>query len=108
MRPTGTGPRPLLTALRFIKDNRLLPRGFDKATAEAQIAVVGGQADPDFKSGGDSIRYLAPVGNAEGHSRWKPSLYQPIAFRWAMNLKPYEARSRSAGCVTTKRGLAPA
>ncbi|HUR33786.1 MAG TPA: hypothetical protein VM032_08310, partial [Vicinamibacterales bacterium] len=35
-RPT-TG---LLNAVRFLKDNRLLPQGFDKATASADIAVV--------------------------------------------------------------------
>ena len=42
----------LLTGVRFIKDNRLLPRGFDKATAENDIAVVGAASqDSDFTAG---------------------------------------------------------
>lgn len=86
-RPT-TG---LLSALRFIKDNRLPPRGFDKQTADAQVAVVGGAlSDSDFGAGGDTVRYLAEAGGAQGPFRVEAELwYQPIAFRWAMNLKPY-------------------
>ena len=34
----------LLKGLRFVKDNRLLPRGFDKASADADIAVRGDAA----------------------------------------------------------------
>ena len=45
-RPT-TG---LLTAVRYLKDNRLVPRGFDKSTADPWIAVVGAAAqDADFR-----------------------------------------------------------
>jgi hypothetical protein len=88
-RPT-TG---LLTALRFIKDNRLLPRGFDKQTAGKDVAVVGeALADPDFTSSGDTVRYLVDAGNAPGPFQVEAELwFQPIAYRWAMNLKPYNA-----------------
>ena len=32
----------LLTGVRYVKDNRLLPRGFDSATAAWEVAVAGG------------------------------------------------------------------
>jgi hypothetical protein len=83
----------LLTAIRFIKDNRLLPHGFDKRTATPDIAVHGGaENDADFGAGGDTIRYSMPAGNAQGPFNVEVELwYQPIGFRWAMNLKKYES-----------------
>jgi hypothetical protein len=88
-RPT-TG---LLTAVRFIKDNRLLPRGFDKATAEADIAVRGDAIrDNDFSAGGDRLRYSIDTGSSSGPFEIQVRLYyQPISFRWARNLQSYEA-----------------
>ena len=88
-RPT-TG---LLTALRYVKDNRLLPRGFDKRTADKDVAVHGdAEQDADFAAGGDRIRYLVATGGAPGPFSVEAELwYQPIAFRWAMNLKGYDA-----------------
>ena len=35
----------LLNAVGYLKDNRLLPSGFDKRTAEHNIAVIGDAAD---------------------------------------------------------------
>jgi hypothetical protein len=90
--PEGRPTTGLLTALRFIKDNRLLPRGFDKQSADAQIGVVGeALSDPDFGSEGDTIHYVVEMGNAQGPFRVEAELwFQPISYRWAMNLKPYE------------------
>ena len=83
----------LLTAVRFIKDNRLLPKGFDKKTVGQEIAPQGAAAnDEDFSGGGDKIRYSMPIGNAVGPFRVEAELwFQPISYRWANNLKPYEA-----------------
>ncbi len=83
----------LLTGLRFLKDNRLLPHGFDKRTADKDIAVCGEAAmDPDFTGGGDTVRYSVPVGDSGGPFEVEAELwYQPIAYRWAMNLQPYDA-----------------
>jgi hypothetical protein len=89
----GNPTTGLLSAVRFLKDNRLLPRGFDKATAEPRTAVIGGAADDsDFVGGCDRVRYVVDVSGGEGPFRVDVELrYQPIAFRWAQNLKQYDA-----------------
>jgi cytochrome c551/c552 len=83
----------LLTAVRFIKDNRLLPKGFNKRTVDQEIAPQGGAADDeDFTGGGDTIRYSVPLGNAQGPYQVEAELwFQPISYRWANNLNPYDA-----------------
>jgi hypothetical protein len=83
----------LLHAVGYLKDSRLLPKGFDKATAEKDIAVVGGAADdPGFNDKGSLVRYLVSTGSATGPFKVEAELwYQPIGFRWAHNLEPYKA-----------------
>jgi hypothetical protein len=83
----------LLTAVRFIKDNRLLPGGFNKRNVTQDIAPQGeAMNDDDFAGGGDKIRYAVPVGAAQGPFRVDAEFwFQPISFRWANNLKPYSA-----------------
>ncbi|MGC4085449.1 MAG: hypothetical protein QM736_25835 [Vicinamibacterales bacterium] len=83
----------LLTAVRFVKDNRLLPRGFDKATADNDIAVHGeAESDADFVGGRDRVQFSIDAGAANGPFTVTAELwYQPIAYRWAMNLKNYDA-----------------
>ena len=83
----------LLTAVRFIKDNRLLPAGFDKRTVGQDIAPQGGAMNDDsFAAGGDTIRYAIPTGSGQGPFRVEAELwFQPISFRWATNLKAYNA-----------------
>jgi cytochrome c551/c552 len=92
----GADGRPttgLLTAVQFIKDNRLLPRGFDKTSAEADIAVRGDAfRDRDFTGGGDRTQFSIEVGASSGPFEIQAQLYyQPISFRWAQNLQSYEA-----------------
>jgi hypothetical protein len=83
----------LLHGLRYEKDNRLLPRGFEMATADMDVAVHGGAAgDADFTGGGDVVRYVVAVGSAQGPYEVQAELwFQPISFRWAGNLRSYDA-----------------
>jgi hypothetical protein len=79
----------LLRATRYLKDNRLLPRGFDKSTAHPDIAVHGeARSDSTFTGDGDRVRYLLPAATTDIHVELR---YQPIAFRWAQNLRAYDA-----------------
>jgi len=91
--PQGNPTTGLLKAVRYGKDNRLLPLGFDKQTAAQDIAVHGAAAgDTDFRGGGDQVRYSMPVGDARGPFRVRVELwYQPIAYRWAQNLSDYDS-----------------
>jgi hypothetical protein len=84
----------VLKAVRYIKDNRLLPQGFDKKTAEKDIAVVGNALeDADFIGGSDHVRYSIDVGKAQGPFHIDAELcFQPIGYRWAINLKSYKER----------------
>jgi hypothetical protein len=83
----------LLSAVGYLKDNRLLPSGFRKDNAEKDIAVIGEAADdPDFTDVGSLVRYSVRLGNAQGPFQVEAELwYQPIGFRWAHNLAPYDA-----------------
>ena len=89
----GVPTTGLLTAVRFIKDNRLLPAGFQKARVEQEIAPQGSaMTDDDFLGGSDRIRYAIPVANVQGPLRVDVELwFQPISYRWAANLRPYMA-----------------
>jgi hypothetical protein len=88
----GTVTTGLLTATQYVKDNRLLPRGFDKASAHPDIAVHGGAAgDVDFTDAGDRVRYSVPATTPGPYSIVVELRYQPIAFRWADNLRRYAA-----------------
>ncbi len=83
----------LLTATHYLKDNRLLPRGFDKASADADIAVHGdAMNDADFTGGGDRVRYRVNVPQGSGSFDIEVELeYQAIGYRWAHNLEKYDA-----------------
>jgi hypothetical protein len=83
----------LLQASAFVKDNRLLPRGFEKADAPADVAVRGEAADdPDFAGAGDRVSYVIDVTRTQGPFDVTVELrYQPVAFRWAQNLQRYDA-----------------
>ena len=82
----------ILAATHFLKDNRLLPTGFDKSTASPDIAVVGQAADdPAFTAGRSTVRFRIPRTASGPVTVSAELLYQPIGFRWAHNLEPYKA-----------------
>jgi hypothetical protein len=82
----------LAAAVGYLKDNRLLPAGFQKQNADKDIAVVGDAADdPNFTDAGDAVHYSVALGNSQGPYHVEAELwYQPIGFRWAHNLAAYD------------------
>ena len=91
--PAGRVTTGLLTGVRYVKDNRLLPRGMTTAGATADVAVHGAAAqDADFVGGRDRVAYRVPLNGAEGPLTVTARLwYQPIGYRWAENFRGYDA-----------------
>lgn len=83
----------LVSTTHYLKDNRLLPNGFDKANAPADIAVHGKAVeDPAFISGSCTTKYAVPTNGTKGPFHVAVELeYQPVGFRWAHNFAPYNA-----------------
>ncbi len=84
----------LLASTGYLKDNRLLPKGFNKTTAAPEIAVHGDALDdPGFTAAGDVITYQIELRTAPPRpyhiaaELW----YEPIGYRWAQNLAHYDA-----------------
>ena len=84
----GRVTHTLLRAARYLKDSRLLPRGFDKATAREDFAVQGNAlSDEDFVGGSDSI--VLEIGVAERSGPFTilvELLYQSVSYPFAQDL----------------------
>jgi hypothetical protein len=82
----------LMRAAGYVKDNRLIPTGFEKSAPYEDIAVRGGAyEDLNFDDGADSIQYVVELGSAPGPYLVRAELlYQSIGFRWIENLHDQE------------------
>ena len=78
----------LLRAYSYVKDNRLLPAGFDKKTASDDIAVRGLAADDeDFIGGTDQVTYKIDVAGVKGQLNVTVELlYQTLSFPFINDL----------------------
>ncbi|PWH16683.1 MAG: hypothetical protein DDG59_09055 [Anaerolineae bacterium] len=78
-----------LHAAGYLKDNRLLPLGFEKTNAPLQISVVGDALKDDtFSAGGDTLTVQVQVSQAELPLQIRCELlYQSIGYRWAENIR---------------------
>jgi hypothetical protein len=87
---SGNVTTGLLKGIRYVKDNRLLPEGFNKMDAPKDVAVHGeARNDRDFQQSTDRIRYAVELNQAGGPYIAQAELcYQPIGYRWAQNLRP--------------------
>ena len=84
----------LLDAVGYLKDNRLLPAGFKKESAEHDIAGVGDAADdPDFTDAGDRVQYSVDLGNARGPFQGRSRALVP-ANRISLGPQPRDVRRR--------------
>lgn len=78
----------LLRGASYVKDNRLLPEGFEKGKVMGDIAVYGeAEEDENFTSGSDQVQYMIDL---EGHSGpfviTAELLYQSISYPFIQDL----------------------
>ncbi len=107
---TGKVTTYQLLAASYIKDNRLLPRGFDKAQPPRVSAVIGDALnDADFIGGGDSVQYRIPVDPAGAPFTIEAELlYQSVSYRWAKNvLDSGSVEAQTLGEMLSRLGNAP-
>ncbi|MFN8527359.1 MAG: hypothetical protein U0670_01965 [Anaerolineae bacterium] len=87
----GNVTTTLLLASQYLKDNRILPQGYNAATAPIEIVPWGDAAtDTDFIGGSDRVTYQVPVTGATGLTIEVEMVYQTLSYRWAENLRVYE------------------
>jgi len=85
---TGAVTYTLLRGAGYLKDNRLLPQGFDKATAHADIAVYGNAStDTTFVGGQDTVTYRIPVvGYTPPFTVTADLLFQSVSYQFVRDL----------------------
>ncbi|MFU8787551.1 MAG: multiheme c-type cytochrome [Methylobacter sp.] len=77
----------LLRGMVYLKDNRLLPQGFNKATAPNDIKVVGDAlTDANFVGGSDDISYRISGLTGNSYQVEAELVHQPIAYSFAQDL----------------------
>ena len=82
--PSGAHTHSLLRASGFLKDNRILPAGFDEArisipgTEGFSLAPVGVEGDSDFGPGSDTVLYRFRVSGAGPWTVAVEALYQSV------------------------------
>ncbi len=77
----------LLRGMVYLKDNRLLPTGFNKTTATNDVKVVGDALnDTNFIGGSDQITYHIPNLTGSNYTVEAELLHQPLAYSFAQDL----------------------
>ncbi len=77
----------LLRGMIYLKDNRLLPNGFNKATAPSDVAVNGAALnDSNFIGGSDQISYQITGLAAGAYTVRAELVYQTLAYGFARDL----------------------
>jgi hypothetical protein len=82
----------LMRAARWLRDDRLLPRGWSAEHADAlATAPVGTAGDADFLPGSDGVEYRVKVPASGALSIEVELLHQPLSARWAAELFKVDA-----------------
>jgi hypothetical protein len=99
-----------MLASGYLKDNRLLPDGFDKQNPPPVSSVIGeAMQDSSFTGGSDSITYQVQTNGAAGPFTVQVELlYQSVSYRWAKNvLDSQTEESQTFGRMLEQTGNIP-
>jgi hypothetical protein len=104
----------LLRGMTYLKDNRILPQGFDKTAASSDIRVVGDAlTDDNFVGGSDEISYRIAGLSGASYQVTAELIHQPLAYGFAQDLfsdsdaeiqdfrKMFQASSAKSTTITT-------
>lgn len=88
----------LLRGEAYLKDNRLLPQGWNPNHPNVtQTRPVGTSLDTNFTGGGDEVTYLVTAPPAQGPFTIEAEfLYEPLSVRFANELFAYSTREVEA------------
>ena len=74
----------LLRGASYLKDNRLLPTGFNKATVAADVGVYGDAlTDANFTGGSDQVTYQITLGGKGPYTVSAKLLYQTVSYQFS-------------------------
>jgi hypothetical protein len=74
----------LLRGASYLKDNRLLPTGFDKTTASADTGVYGDAlTDANFTGGSDQVTYKISLKGSGPYTVTAQLLYQTVSYQFS-------------------------
>jgi hypothetical protein len=99
----------LLRGATYLKDNRLLPPGWDPQQATAAIAPAGVEGDPDFGPAGDTVAFVVAAPAAAGpYSVEARVYYQTLSPRFLAELFALEGpRIRAFEAMLADADLSP-
>ena len=74
----------IIKGASYLKDNRILPAGFDKAKAPQDAGVYGDAfSDANFKGGSDQVTYQVSVGGTGPYTVTARLLYQTVSYQFS-------------------------
>lgn len=87
----GRVTRTLLEAFDYVKDNRILPEGFEKSRAHPDTLVRGLAAtDTNFVGGRDEVTYIVKGNFSKPIKVVAELMYQPVSHPFLRSLHPTE------------------
>jgi hypothetical protein len=98
----------LLSGAGYVKDNRLLPAGFNKVNARADVAVAGNALDDsNFTGGSDQVSYQIKLSGQGPYTVTARLLYQSVSYQFSRSFNGSNALISSFVAAFNKADKTP-